>query len=147
MPPARCPYFSLQVVEVPIEASNVTTHRLPSKLCDASMKLSVCRCSLTEALVTRLQTHAEGHSLASFMEGPAIDGARRPIVGSDLEPISTHACTQHRCSDRCLPGFVEILGLFGLNHDVPEQPAPRPRPGAAPYGDGTGPLIESNEAA
>jgi hypothetical protein len=122
MPAVRCPYFSLQVVEVSIEAPDATVSRLHSKLPAVCMKLSVCRCSLTETLVARLQAHAEGRSLSSYLEGPSIDGVRRPIVGADLQPISSGACTETRCDDHCVPGYIDILGTYGLDTDVPDKP-------------------------
>jgi hypothetical protein len=105
---SRCPYFSLTVGEIPILG-----HLHP-------LRVPICRCALTEVLSERLRAVSEGYKLASLMEGKPLDGQPRPVIGSDLEPISAVTCTPERLQARCLPGFHDILSDFGAETTVPE---------------------------
>lgn len=109
MPASRCPYFSLNVRAIPVPG-HISPLRVP-----------LCRCALTETLVDRLQAHVEGNVLAFYMQGVALDGEPRPIVGSDLQPIGPLTCTHERCENRCKPGFAEILTGFGLDLGLPSE--------------------------
>jgi hypothetical protein len=85
------------------------------------MRVPICRCVLTETFAARLKTHPEGGLLASYLEGPPLDGQPRPVVGSDLEPVSAASCTDERKKSSCVPSFVEILTIYGLEPKVPAE--------------------------
>lgn len=104
----RCPYFSMRVGEVPIAG---LTHPL---------RVPICRCALTEVLAQRLRTAPAAHAFASLLEAAPLDGQPRPVIGSDLEPISQVTCTSERLHARCKPSFQDILSDFGIDTAVPE---------------------------
>ena len=104
-----CPYFTLSVGEIPIPG-----HATP-------MRVPICRCALTETLVSRLKTHTEGAQLASYLEGPPLNGQPRPVIGSDLQPVSPITCTDERKLANCIPSFVDILTDFRLDATLPEK--------------------------
>ena len=107
MSDTRCPYFSLNVGLIPIPG---LTHPL---------RVPVCRCVLTETLAERLRTHPEGEALASYLQGPPLEGQPRPVIGSDLQPVTPTLCTDERKRENCLPQFVETLEVFSLDTTVP----------------------------
>lgn len=90
------------------------------------IRVPICRCILTETLVARLRDHPEGTQLAAYLEGPSLDGQPRPVVGSDLSPISPSGCTDDRKKAACIPGFIDILTDSGLDTTIPAEP---PLPG------------------
>jgi hypothetical protein len=109
MPKHSCPYFTLSVGAIPIPG-----HLTP-------MRVPVCRCVLTETLVSRLKTHSEGAQLASYLEGPPLQGQPRPVIGSNLHPVSPVTCTDERKQAHCVPSFVDILTDFRLDTTLPEE--------------------------
>lgn len=108
VPENRCPYFSLSVGEVPLPG-----HSHP-------LRVPICRCALTEILTQRLRVTTEGRTLASLLESTPLDGQPRPVIGSDLEPISQQTCTAERLQARCLHGFQDILADFGADTTLPD---------------------------
>ena len=109
MPDQRCPYFTLNVGKIPLPGN-----REP-------IRVPICRCALTETLVSRLRTHPEGEQLASYLEGPPLDGQPRPVIGSDLQPVSPVTCTNARKQASCVPNFVALLTDFGLDATAPAE--------------------------
>ena len=105
----RCPYFTLSIGEIPLPGNK------------QPIRVPICRCVLTETMVTRLRTHPEGEQLASYLEGPPLDGLPRPVIGSDLHPVSPITCTNIRKQASCLPNFVALLTDFSLDSTVPEE--------------------------
>ena len=108
----RCPYFSLSVREIPI----------PGVL--HPFRIPICRCALTEVLTERLRAMPEGRQLVSLLVGTPLDEEPRPVIGSDLEPISSVTCTPERLQARCLPCFHDILSEYGADTTVPEPKHP-----------------------
>ena len=104
-----CPYFALSVGEILIPG-----HAHP-------MRVPICRCALTETFVSRLHTHPEGAQLASYLEGPPLKGQPRPVIGSDLQPVSPITCTDERKQASCLPQFLMLLHDFGLDTTIPAE--------------------------
>ena len=109
MSDSRCPYFTLNVGHIPLPG-----HKQP-------IHVPICRCVLTKTLVSRLRTHPEGDQLAFYLEGPPMDGQLRPIIGSDLEPVSPVTYTNLRKQASCLPNFVTLLTDFGLDATAPAE--------------------------
>ena len=104
-----CPYFSLSVGAIPVPGHY------------HALRVPICRCALTEPLVTRLRTHPDGEQLASFLEGPPIGGQPHPVVAADLQPVSSATCTDERKRASCLPHFVTLLDDFGLDTTIPAE--------------------------
>lgn len=83
--------------------------------------MPTCRCTLTEALVSRLRTDVEGAFLASDIAGMSRSGQAQPVIGSDLEPISPVTCTNQRKRESYLPQFRSILLNFNLDAAIPTE--------------------------
>ena len=104
-----CPYFTLSVGIIPILGSS------------QGLRIPICRCVLTEVLVARLQTNPEGEKLASYLQGPPLECQIRPIIGSDLKPVSAATCTNERKQTSCLPEFLTYLHDFRLDNTIPTE--------------------------
>ena len=104
-----CPYFTLSVGTIPVPG-----HSHP-------LRVPICRCVLTETLVERLQSHPDGAQLASYLEGPPLAGQPRPVIGSDLQPVSPVTCTNERKQIACLPQFLTLLHDFSLDTTIPAE--------------------------
>jgi hypothetical protein len=109
VPKDPCPYFTLNAGHIPI-LGQIHDLRVP-----------ICRCILTEALVTRLRTHPEGEQLASCLEGPPLDHQAYPMIGSDLQLVSPLTCTNSRKCASCQPSFIELLTDFTLDATLPPE--------------------------
>ena len=109
MPKHPCAYFNLTVGHIPMPGQS---HPL---------RVPICRCVLTETLVLRLRTHPEGGQLASYLEGPPLNNQPRPVIGSDLQPVSPVTCTDTRKLASCQPSFVELLTDFTLDATLPPE--------------------------
>lgn len=112
MPATPCPYFSLSTGTI-----SVTGHYHP-------LRVPICRCALTEPLTARLRTHPDGEQLASFLEGPLLDGQPHPVVAADLQPVSAATCTNERKQVSCVPHFLDLLNDFGLDRTIPAEEPP-----------------------
>jgi hypothetical protein len=113
VPKDSCPYFTLTVGHIPMPGQS------------EGLRVPICRCVLTETLVRRLRTHPNGRHLASYLEGPPLEDQPRPIIGSDLQPVSPVTCTNSRRQISCQPSFIVLLTDFTLDPTFPpEEPSP-----------------------
>ena len=70
----------------------------------ASISSNLCFSAFAERIVI----HAHG-------------GKRYAFVGTDLEPVTQHACHSQRCEERCTPAYVRTLEHFGLADPQEEE--------------------------
>ena len=83
--------------------------------------LAIRRCMLAERLIQFLDRTEEGKQLAERIVIHTQGGKRYAFVGTDLEPVTQHACHSQRCEERCTPAYVRTLEHFGLADPQEEE--------------------------
>jgi hypothetical protein len=107
MPEVRCRHFSFRV----------DMHPVPGLA--QPLRIPIHQCRVADTLRTRLRSLADGEELAEALEQTASDGTRHSIYGPDMEPLSTHTCTQERCRRSYELAFVDLMTHMGLDTTLP----------------------------
>ena len=96
----RCPHYQIYSEQL--------------KMAGPPAYLAIRRCMLAERLLHFLDKSEEGKQLGEKMVIHTGDGKRYAFVGTDLEPVTQHACNLRRCEERCTPGYQQTLQQFGM---------------------------------
>lgn len=110
----ECPYFEVGSVEL-VLAAPFKSRRIPTPVCH-----------LSEVMLSRLRTTADGAGTANLLTLTPGLAPPRCMYGPDLDPPVREACTLARLQRGCEAGFIQLLTQYALRLDLPALPVLSP---------------------